>query len=175
MAWCLWWHQDWRSWIQQVETVLVFLLILQGLQSCLHKVWLVFTRLAWSFRPTIEWRRRGLLWYWRQVEWIYKRYQKIGWSKAYQTYAESSCVIYTLAGQPRTFGEDEIPLDMSINEVPDFEVGVPTTLWTNIIKECEEEPYCTWHMTEFARKLCYFDDNYAAILPPTDTRLRKDR
>ena len=97
-----------------------------------------------------------------------------------------------LAGQPKTFGDDEIPLDMSINEVPDFEVGMDyyniiilhliflltgnsTVLWTNATKECQDEPYCTWHMTEFARKLCYFDETYAAILPPTDTRLRKDR
>lgn len=78
-------------------------------------------------------------------------------------------------GQPRTFAEDEIPLDKTINEVPDFDIGVPAVLWTNITKECTDEPYCTWHMTEFARKLCFFDDNYGAILPPTDTRLRKDR
>jgi len=78
-------------------------------------------------------------------------------------------------GQAKTFGEDEIPLDMSINEVPDFEIDTPTTLWTNVTKVCEEEPYCTWNMTEFARKLCHFDTNYAAILPPTDARLRKDR
>jgi len=81
----------------------------------------------------------------------------------------------TRPGQARTFGEDEIPLDMSINEVPDFEIDVPTTLWTNITKECQEEPYCTWHMTEFAKKLCFFDPTYEAILPPTDARLRKDR
>jgi len=77
--------------------------------------------------------------------------------------------------EPRIFGDDEIPLDMSINEVPDFELETPTIFWTNVTKVCAEEPYCTWNMTEFARKLCFFDETYGAILPPTDTRLRKDR
>eukprot|EP01127_Copromyxa_protea_P004029 TRINITY_DN1380_c0_g1_i1.p1 TRINITY_DN1380_c0_g1~~TRINITY_DN1380_c0_g1_i1.p1 ORF type:complete len:423 (+),score=100.30 TRINITY_DN1380_c0_g1_i1:38-1270(+) len=79
------------------------------------------------------------------------------------------------SGSPKTFPAGVIPLDKTFNDIPDFEVGVPTPVWENITIVCEEEPYCTWNMTDFARKLCFFDDKYRAILPPTDTRLRKDR
>jgi len=97
------------------------------------------------------------------------------WNESISVTRKIEYVKLTRPGEPKTFGDDEIPLDMSINEVPDFEIDTPTVIWTNVTRVCQEEPYCTWNMSEFARKLCFFDDSYAAILPPTDTRLRKDR
>eukprot|EP01126_Amoeba_proteus_P019753 TRINITY_DN2023_c0_g2_i2.p1 TRINITY_DN2023_c0_g2~~TRINITY_DN2023_c0_g2_i2.p1 ORF type:complete len:424 (+),score=81.73 TRINITY_DN2023_c0_g2_i2:77-1348(+) len=99
------------------------------------------------------------------------------WNESIQaTRRRTSLRIPKLArtAKPRAFAVDEIPMDMTINEVPHFRIDLPVVVWTNITKECQEEPYCTWHMTEFARQLCYFDPAKKDLLP-TDVRLRPDR
>jgi len=68
-----------------------------------------------------------------------------------------------------------IPFDLSLADVPNFEKGIKEPFWTNVELPCKDAPYTQWKMTQIAKDGCWFDDNYKAILPKTDARLRPDR
>jgi hypothetical protein len=61
-------------------------------------------------------------------------------------------------------------------EVSDvFEENKPKLAWRHNVKKSTKEPYTKWDMNEFGVKLIELTEEMKHTLPPTDSRLRKDR
>jgi hypothetical protein len=75
----------------------------------------------------------------------------------------------------RSFPWHSVPFDLSSDDIPEFHPEKKQPFWTNVDTLCKETPFSQWKMTQIARDGCWFDNNYQAVLPKSDSRLRPDR
>eukprot|EP00029_Vermamoeba_vermiformis_P006276 TRINITY_DN2413_c0_g1_i1.p1 TRINITY_DN2413_c0_g1~~TRINITY_DN2413_c0_g1_i1.p1 ORF type:complete len:495 (-),score=241.77 TRINITY_DN2413_c0_g1_i1:134-1618(-) len=84
--------------------------------------------------------------------------------------------VHVDASQVEEVPTDEPIEDSSDDQVTDqFELGKPKLAWKHKYRPTNKDPYKKWEMTEFGIKLLELTEEMKQYLPPSDSRLRKDR